>query len=64
MVAFVESTTQTTEALLAARFGRLAIRWLNSDVMQFVVGAFIVVAVAATAVLLFGLARRRRLAAS
>ena len=52
------------EALLAAKFGRMAIRWLNSDVMQFVVGAFIVVAVAATAIVLFGLARRRRLAAS
>ena len=52
------------EALLAAKFGRMAIRWLNSDVMQFVVGAFIVLAVAATAILLFGLARRRRLAAS
>jgi membrane protein YqaA with SNARE-associated domain len=60
----VRLTRFGAEALLAARFGRLAIRWLNSDVMQFVVGAFIVVAVAATAVLLFGLARRRRLAAS
>jgi membrane protein YqaA with SNARE-associated domain len=51
------------EALLAAKFGRLAIRWLDSDLMQFVVGGFIALAVAATAILLFGLARRRRLAA-
>ena len=52
------------EALLAAKFGRLAIRWLNSDVMQFVVGALIVFAVAGTAMLLYGLARRRHLAAN
>ena len=52
------------EALLAAKFGRLAIRWLNSDVMQFVVGALIVGAIAGTAMLLYGLARRRNLAAS
>jgi hypothetical protein len=52
------------EALVAAKFGRLAIRWLNSDVMQFVVGALIVLALGATAMLLYGLARRRGLAAS
>jgi membrane protein YqaA with SNARE-associated domain len=52
------------EALIAAKFGRLAIRWLNSDVMQFVVGALIVLALGATAMLLYGLARRRGLAAS
>jgi membrane protein YqaA with SNARE-associated domain len=45
------------EALIAARFGRLAMRWLNSDVMQFVVGAVIVLAFAGTAVMLYGLAR-------
>lgn len=46
------------EALIAARFGRLAIRWLNSDAMQFVVGGMIVVAFAGTAVMLYALARR------
>ena len=51
------------EALLAARFGRLAIRWLNSDAMQFVVGGFVVVALTGTAVMLYGLSRRGRLAA-
>jgi membrane protein YqaA with SNARE-associated domain len=50
------------EALLAARFGRLAIRWLNSDAMQFVVGGLIVVAVGGTAVMLYGLLRRNRVA--
>jgi membrane protein YqaA with SNARE-associated domain len=48
-----------TEALIAARFGRLAIRWLNSDTMQFIVGGLIVLALAGTAVMLFGLARQR-----
>ena len=48
------------EALIAARFGRLAIRWLNSDAMQFIVGGLIVLAFAGTAVMLFGLARQRR----
>jgi membrane protein YqaA with SNARE-associated domain len=51
------------EAMLAARFGRLAIRWLNSDAMQFVVGGLIVLAVSGTAVMLYGLSRRNRLAA-
>jgi len=51
------------EAMLAARFGRLAIRWLNSDAMQFVVGGLVVVAVTGTAVMLYGLSRRNRLAA-
>lgn len=51
------------EAMLAAKFGRLAIRWLNSDAMQFVVGGLIVVAVSGTAVMLYGLSRRNRLAA-
>ena len=46
-----------TEALIAARYGRLAIRWLNSDVMQFVVGGVIVLAFAGTGVMLYGLAR-------
>ena len=46
-----------TEALVAARFGRLAVRWLNSDVVQFVVGLVIVLAFAGTAVMLYGLAR-------
>ena len=53
-----------SEALIAARFGRLAIRWLNSDAMQFIVGGLIVLAFAGTAVMLFGLARQRRVAAS
>ena len=51
------------EAMLAAKFGRLAIRWLNSDAMQFVVGGLIVLAVSGTAVVLYGLSRRNRLAA-
>jgi membrane protein YqaA with SNARE-associated domain len=51
------------EAILAAKFGRLAIRWLNSDAMQFVVGGLIVLAVSGTAVMLYGLSRRNRLAA-
>ena len=51
------------EAMLAARFGRLAIRWLNSDAMQFVVGGLIVLAATGTAVMLYGLSRRNRLAA-
>lgn len=51
------------EALIAARFGRLAIRWLNSSAMQFLVGALIVLAFAGTAVGLYELARRRRVAA-
>lgn len=51
------------EALLAARFGRLAIRWLNSDAMQFFVGGLIALAVVGTAVMLYGLSRRRGLAA-
>lgn len=50
------------EALLAARFGRLAIRWLNSDAMQFVVGGLIALAVVGTAVMLYGLSRRSRFA--
>ena len=50
------------EALVAARFGRLAIRWLNSDAMQFVVGGLIALAVVGTAVMLYGLSRRRRFA--
>ena len=45
------------EALIAARFGRLAMRWLNSDVVQFVVGGVIVLAFVGTAVMLYGLAR-------
>lgn len=52
------------EALIAARFGRLAIRWLNSDTMQFVVGGVIVLALAGTAVMLIGALRQRRFAAS
>ena len=52
-----------TEALLAARFGRLAIRWLNSDAMQFVIGGLIVFAVTGTAVMLYSVARQRRVAA-
>lgn len=51
------------EALLAARFGRLAIRWLNSDAMQFFVGGLIALAFVGTAVMLYGLSRRRGLAA-
>jgi membrane protein YqaA with SNARE-associated domain len=51
------------EALLAARFGRLAVRWLNSDAMQFFVGGLIALAIVGTAVMLYGLSRRRRLAA-
>ncbi len=51
------------EAWLAARFGRLAIRWLNSDAMQYTVGGLVVVALAGTAVMLYGLVRQRRLAA-
>ena len=50
------------EAMVAARFGRLAIRWLNSDAMQFVVGGLVVLAVTGTAVMLWGLSRRNRLA--
>ena len=45
------------EALIAAKFGRLAMRWLNSDAIQFVVGGVIVLAFAGTAVMLYGLAR-------
>ena len=52
-----------TEALLAARFGRLAIRWLNSDAMQFVIGGLIVFAATGTAVMLYTVSRQRRLAA-
>ncbi len=51
------------EAWLAARFGRLAIRWLNSDAMQYTVGGLVVLALAGTAVMLYGLVRRRRLVA-
>ena len=51
------------EAWLAARFGRLAIRWLNSDAMQYTVGGLVVLALAGTAVMLYGLVRQRRLAA-
>jgi len=50
------------EALLAARFGRIAIRWLNSDAMQFMVGGLIVLAVVGTAVMFYGLAHQRRFA--
>lgn len=50
------------EALLAARFGRLAIRWLNSDAMQFLVGGLIALAIAGTTVMLYSLSRRRRFA--
>jgi membrane protein YqaA with SNARE-associated domain len=51
------------EAWLAARFGRLAIRWLNSDAMQYTVGGLVVLALAGTAVMLYGLMRQRRFAA-
>jgi membrane protein YqaA with SNARE-associated domain len=51
------------EAWLAARFGRLAIRWLNSDAMQYTVGGLVVLALAGTAVMLYQLLRQRRLAA-
>lgn len=47
------------EALIAARVGRAALGWLNSDAMQFVVGAMIVLAFAGTAIALYGLSRRR-----
>ena len=47
------------EAVLAARFGRLAIRWLNSDAMQFFVGGLIALAVVGTAVMLYSVSRRR-----
>jgi membrane protein YqaA with SNARE-associated domain len=45
------------EAFIAARFGRLAMRWLNSDAMQFFVGGVVVLAFAGTAVMLYGLVR-------
>jgi membrane protein YqaA with SNARE-associated domain len=51
------------EAVIAARFGRRAIRWLNSDILQFIVGALIVLAVAGIAVGVYGLVRPRPLAA-
>ena len=51
------------EAWLAARFGRLAIRWLNSDAMQYTVGGIMVLALGGTAVMLYGLVRQRRFAA-
>jgi membrane protein YqaA with SNARE-associated domain len=47
------------EAFIAARFGRFAIRWLNSDVMQFIVGGVMVLAFAGTGVMLYSLARGR-----
>ena len=51
------------EALIAARVGRAALRWLNSDAMQFAVGILILIALAGTGVALYGLTRRRGVAA-
>jgi membrane protein YqaA with SNARE-associated domain len=48
------------EALLAARFGTLVIRWLNSDVVEYVAIGFGVIAIVGTAVTIYTLWRRTR----
>ncbi len=48
------------EALLAARFGTLVIRWLNSDVVEYVVIGFALIAVTGTAFTIYTLWQRTR----
>lgn len=46
------------EAFLAARFGTLVARWLNSDVVEYIVIGFAVIAIVGTAVTIVALWRR------
>jgi membrane protein YqaA with SNARE-associated domain len=48
------------EALLAVRFGTLVIRWLNSDMVQYIVVGFAALALTGTAITIFTLWGRTR----
>jgi membrane protein YqaA with SNARE-associated domain len=49
----------SAEAMLAAHYGRSVLRWMNSDIVQYVVAGIIVLAVLGSAIsLLFALRRR------
>jgi membrane protein DedA with SNARE-associated domain len=49
----------SAEASLAARYGRSVLRWMNSDIVQYVVTGIIILAVVGSAISLMVALRRR-----